>query len=81
VRPIFEGYAKQIGLDVERFQTRLHSDRVEHESFSTANARARWVVNSTPTVFINESGSAVSVVAPETLRVLIDNELRAASQK
>ena len=81
VRPIFEGYAKQIGLDVERFKHDSTSDRVEQRIFLDGKRARSLGVNSTPTVFINDREVPFQLLPPETLRVLIDNELRAASQK
>lgn len=81
VRPIFEGYAKQIGLDVERFKRDSTSDRVEQRIFLDGKRARSLGVNSTPTVFINDREVPFQLLPAESLRVLIDNELRAASQK
>ena len=81
VRPIFEGYAKQIGLDVERFKRDVNSDRVEQRIFLDGKRARSMGVNSTPTVFLNDREVPFQLLPEETLRVLIDNELRAASQK
>ncbi len=81
VRPIFEGYAKQIGLDVERFKRDSTSDRVEQRIFLDGKRARSLGVNSTPTVFINDREVPFQLLPAESLRVLIDNELRAASQR
>jgi len=81
VRPIFEGYAKQIGLDVERFKRDVNSDRVEQRIFLDGKRARSMGVNSTPTVFLNDKEIPFTLLPEESLRVLIDNELRTASQK
>jgi protein-disulfide isomerase len=82
VRPVFEGYAKQIGIDVERFKRDVDSDRVEQRIFLDGKRARSMGVNSTPTVFLNGREVPFQSLPADTLRVLIDNELRAAgSQK
>jgi protein-disulfide isomerase len=76
-RPIFEGYAKQIGLDVERFKRDVNSDRVEQRIFLDGKRARSMDVNSTPTVFLNGREVPFQSLPADTLRVLIDNELRA----
>ena len=79
VRPIFEGYAKQIGLDVERFKRDVESDRVEQRIFLDGKRARSMGVNSTPTVFMNGREVPFEQLAADSLRVLIQNELRAAA--
>jgi protein-disulfide isomerase len=79
VRPIFEGYAKQIGLDVERFKRDVNSDRVEQRIFLDGKRARSLGVNSTPTVFLNDREVPFQSLPADTLRVLIDSELRAAA--
>ena len=82
VRPIFEGYAKEIGLDVERYKRDVQSDRVEQRIFLDGKRGHSMGVNSTPTVFMNGREVPFEQLPAEKLRVLIQNELRvAATQK
>jgi len=81
VRPVFEGYAKRIGLDVERFKRDVNSDRVEQRIFLDGKRARSMDVNSTPTVFLNGREVPFQSLPADTLRVLIDNELRAAGTK
>ena len=77
VRPVFEGYAKRIGLDVERFKRDVNSDRVEQRIFMDGKRARSLGVNSTPTVFMNNREVPFQLLPPDTLRVLILDELRA----
>ena len=81
VRPIFEGYAKQIGLDVERFKRDVTSDRVEQRIFLDGKRGHSMGVNSTPTVFLNGREVPFQSLPADTLRVLIQDELRAAGKQ
>jgi hypothetical protein len=81
VRPVFEGYAKRIGLDVERFKRDVNSDRVEQRIFLDGKRARSMDVNSTPTVFLNGREVPFQSLPADSLRVLIDNELRAAGTK
>ena len=81
VGPVFEGYAKQIGIDVERFKRDVTSDRVEQRIFLDGKRARSMGVNSTPTVFMNNREVPFQSLPADTFRVLIQNELRAAETK
>ena len=78
VRPIFEGYAKEIGIDVERFKRDVESDRIEQRIFLDGKRGHSMGVNSTPTVFMNGREVPFEQLPADKFRVLIENELRAA---
>lgn len=80
VKPIFEGYAKQIGLDVERYKRDVASDRVEQRIYLDMKRGQSMNVDSTPTVFLNGRAVPFEQLPAEKLRVLIQNELRAAGK-
>lgn len=76
VRPTFEGYAKQIGLDVPRFQKEINSDAVAQRIFLDGKRGHSLGVKGTPTVFLNGREVPFESLPAEKLRVLIQEELR-----
>lgn len=75
VRPIFEGYATKIGLDVEKFKRDLSSETVAQRIFQDGKRGRSMGVQGTPTVFINGREVPFESLAPEKLRVVIKFEL------
>ena len=82
VRPIFEGYAKQIGLDVELWKRDVGGEQVA-KRITLDGSRGHSVgVKGTPTVFLN--GREVpfeSLMAPDRFRTVIQTELTASGQR
>ena len=76
-RPIFEGYATKIGLDLERYRRDLSSQVVEQRIFLDGKRAHSLGVSGTPTVFINGRELPFESLAPERLRVVIKDELAA----
>jgi protein-disulfide isomerase len=77
VRPIFEGYAKQVGLDVEQFRRDITSEVVEQRIFLDGKRAHSLGVKGTPTLFINGREIPFESLAPDKLKVIISNELAA----
>jgi protein-disulfide isomerase len=75
VRPIFEGYAKQIGIDVERFKQDINSEAVAQRIFQDGKRGHSLNVKGTPTVFMNGREIPFESLPAEKLRVLINAEL------
>jgi protein-disulfide isomerase len=74
-RPTFEGYAKAIGLDLERFKQALSSEIVERRIFLDGKRAHALGVKGTPTVFLNGREVPFESLAPDKLRALINVEL------
>src|SRR5882672_8436966 len=77
VRPIFEGYATKIGLDLEQFRRDQTSEIVEQRIFQDGKRAHSLGVAGTPTVFLNGREVPFESLAPETLKSLINSELAA----
>jgi protein-disulfide isomerase len=75
VRPIFEGYATKIGLDLEKFKRDLSSETVAQRIFQDGKRGRSLGVQGTPTVFINGREVPFESLEPEKLRVVISSEL------
>jgi protein-disulfide isomerase len=71
VRPIFEGYAKQIGLDVAQFQRDVNSNVVGRRITADGSRGHAFGVKGTPTVFLNGKEVPFDQLPAEKLRVLI----------
>ena len=75
VRPIFEGYAKQIGLDMSRYQRDLNSDQVAQRIFLDGKRGHSMGVKGTPTVFLNGKEVPFESLPSEKLRPIINAAL------
>lgn len=80
VRPIFEGYATKIGLDLEKYRRDVNSGLVEQRIFLDGKRAHSLGVQGTPTVFMNGREVPFESLAPEKLRVVINSELAARSR-
>ncbi len=75
VRPLFEGYARQIGLDVERYKSDINSDAVAQRIFQDGKRGHSLNVKGTPTVFLNGREVPFESLPADKLRILIHTEL------
>lgn len=80
VRPIFEGYATKIGLELEEYRRDVNSGIVEQRIFLDGKRAHSLGVQGTPTVFMNGREVPFESLAPEKLRVVINSELAARSR-
>jgi protein-disulfide isomerase len=74
-RPIFEDYAKKIGLNLQQFQRDQTSEAVERRLFLDGRRGHSLGVQGTPTVFMNGREVPFESLAPEKFKALIDAEL------
>ena len=75
VRPVFDGYARTMGLDVERFNKDIGSSLVAQRIITDGKRAQSMGVGGTPTVFLNGREVPFESLAPEKLRVLIQREI------
>ena len=76
-RTIFEGYAREIGLDVERYNRDMDGNLVSQRIFQDSRRGQSLGVQGTPTVFMNGREVPFENLAPEKLRLVIMKELQA----
>jgi protein-disulfide isomerase len=80
VRPVFEGYAKEIGIDVDRYKRDVNSDLVQQRIFQDGKRGHSLGVKGTPTVFMNGREVPFEDLPADKLRVLIQKEIEAAKR-
>jgi protein-disulfide isomerase len=79
-RPVFEGYAKKIGLDLEMYRRDIGSQVVERRIFLDGKRGHAKGVTGTPTVFLNGREVPFQSLPADKLRVLINNEFAAVGK-
>jgi len=80
VRPIFERYAKQADVDVERYKRDVGGDLVSQRIFQDGRRGHSLGVQGTPTVFINGREVPFENLPAEKLRLVIQKELQSAGK-
>jgi len=81
VVPMLVDYAKQIGLDTDRFMRDLNGETVAARIFQDGKRSHALGVNSTPTFFVNGKEAKDDSWKPEGLRAMINEALREAGKK
>jgi protein-disulfide isomerase len=81
VMPLFVDYAKQIGLDTDRFMRDLNGENVAARIFQDGKRAHALGINVTPTFFVNGKEAKGDSWRPEGLRALINQALSGASPK
>ena len=73
VRPIFEGYAQQIGLNMDRYKRDVASEVVAQRIFLDGKRGHSLGVKGTPTVFLNGREVPFESLPAEKLRVVLQS--------
>lgn len=82
VAPIFEGYAKRIGLDIERWKRDVQSEQVSQRIFLDNRRGHSMGVKGTPTAFLNGRELPFeTLMAADKLRAVIQNEIDATGSR
>lgn len=81
VRPTFEGYAKQIGIDVERFKREINSDLVARRITEDGKRARSLNVGGTPTLFMNGREMPFdTIINEDKFRAAIKQEIESAKR-
>ena len=76
-RPVFTGYAKSLGLDMERFARDLEGEAVDRRIFLDGKRAHALGIVSTPTLFLNGREVSFEILKlPGGLNEVIDKALR-----
>jgi protein-disulfide isomerase len=78
--PIFVDYAKQIGLDTDRFMKDLNGEMVASRIFQDGKRAHALNVNGTPTFYVNGKEAKDENWKPEGLRAMINKALQEAGK-
>ena len=81
VRPVFEGYAKEIGIDVEQYKRDLVSEYVAKRITLDGSRGHSMGVTGTPTVFLNGREVPFESLPADQLRVIIQREIASAGKQ
>lgn len=80
VVPMFVDYAKQIGLDADRFMRDLNGEVVVARIFQDGKRAHALGVNGTPTFFVNGKEATGESWKPDGLRAMINQALSGANK-
>jgi Na+:H+ antiporter, NhaA family len=79
--PVFVDYAKQIGLDTDRFMKDLNGEEVAGRIFQDGKRAHYFGITSTPTFFVNGKEAKDDNWKPEGLRAMIRQAITEAGKK
>ena len=79
VLPLYVDYAKQIGLDTDRFVRDMNGEAVAQRIFQDGKRSHALGVNQTPTFYVNGQEAKGDSWKPEGLRAMIKQALSGAS--
>ncbi|HEY8559063.1 MAG TPA: thioredoxin domain-containing protein [Pyrinomonadaceae bacterium] len=77
-RQLWEGYASQIGIDVERFKSDMAGTMTKQRVDADLQRGRALQVNSTPSIFVNGMLIPFEQMTVEGMRTIIDGELQKA---
>jgi protein-disulfide isomerase len=80
VRPIFEGYAQQIGLDLDRYKRDVAGEAVAQRIFLDKKRGESLGVKGTPTVFLNGREVPFESLPAEKLRPILQNTINSGGR-
>lgn len=78
--PVFVDYAKQIGLNTDRFMKDLNGESVAARIFQDGKRAHSFGLKGTPSFFVNGKEAKDDQWKPEGLRQMINDALRAAGK-
>ena len=78
--PVFVDYAKQIGLDTDRFTQDLNGAAVALRIFQDGKRAHAMGINSTPSFFVNGKEAKDDSWRPEGLRAMINEAVKSAGK-
>jgi len=81
VRPIFEGYATEIGLNMDRYQRDLAGEAVAQRIFLDQRRGQSMGVKGTPTVFLNGREVPFESLPADKLRVVLQNAINGSGSQ
>jgi protein-disulfide isomerase len=80
VRPIFESYAQQLGLNMDRYKKDVAGEAVAQRIFLDRKRGESMGVKGTPTVFLNGREVPFESLPAEKLRPILQNTINAGGQ-
>ena len=80
VRPIFEGYAQQIGLNMDRYKRDVAGEAVAQRIFLDRKRGESLGVKGTPTVFLNGREVPFESLPTEKLRPILQNTINSGGR-